>query len=309
MAEPLRPGFERFPRRFASLDELPPAVRDAILRVEDPAGIVLLMILPPQEYAVQRKNWLRYLPFGWRVTPPRWLAFGPCQITLVEAAPDGGVRTAVIPFADLLEIRLVSVLLYAYLELAWRGAGRVERRRLEFNFVGERLVRRGIDHMRDVLRVAWRHGAAPDAPVALANIMPLKFRNYLRAALLPGEPILDAAYQPAIRQGERRPRRYLSPNRAIARTDHALILVEEDHPGSRRDYMMVQCYYPLAHLSAAALDVGQDARWLRLWFGAQTCGQEVRLPLEADTSAVLDDALRPWLAARAPVRALLPELP
>lgn len=299
MVEPLRPGLERFPRRFASPDELPPPVRDAVLRVEDPAGIVLLMILPPQEYAVQRKNWLRYLPFGWRVTPPRWLAFGPCQITLVEAAPDGSVRTEVIPFADLLEIRLVSVLLYAYLELAWQGAGCVERRRLEFNFVGERLVRCGVDHMRDMLHVAWRPGAAPAAPVALASIMPLKFRNYLRLALLPDEPILDAVYQPAIRRRERRPRRYLSPNRAIARTNHALIVVEEDHPGSRRDYMMVQCYYPLAHLGAATLNAGCDAHWLRLWFGAQACGQEVCLPLEMDAATVLGDALRPWLAARA----------
>lgn len=304
MPEPLRPGFERFPRKVTR-EEVPEAVWRALARAEDPAAISLLLIMPPQEYALARKNWLRYLPFGWRMTPPRWLAFGVCQLTVIEAGPDDIYHTTIIPYSAILDVQLVSVLLYAYVEFAWLEAAGVKQLSIEFNFVGERLVQTGLDHLRAALRVGVRQGE-PVAPPAAMGDLPLKFRNYLRGSLLPSEPLLNVAYQPAVRRPESRLRRYLSPNRAIALTDHCLILIEEDHPQSRRDYMMVQRYYPLAHLQSALFG-GDDPVWLRLWLGEQTRGEEVRLPLHADAAAALRGAFQPWAVAQPRVQALLAE--
>ncbi len=304
MPEPLRPGLERFPRRVTR-EEVPEAVWSALTQAEDPAAVALLMIMPPQEYAVTRKNWLRYLPFGWRITPPRWIAFGACQLTVIEAGPGDIYHTTIIPYAAILDLKLVSVLLYAYVEFAWLESAGVERLRIEFNFVGERLVQRGLDHLRAALRVGVRQGEPVALPPAM-GALPLKFRNYLRGSLLPSESLLDVAYQPAVRRSDSRLHRYLSPNRAIALTDHAVIVIEEDHPQSRRDYMMIQRYYPLAHVQSALFS-GSDPIWLRLWLGEQMRGEEVRLPLQADAAAVLRGAFRPWAAAKPPVQTLVAE--
>jgi hypothetical protein len=276
-----------------------------LAHAEDPATIALLLVMPPQEYALSRKNWLRYLPFGWRVTPVRWLAFGACQLTVIEAQPGGTYSRTIIPYPAILSVRLVSVLLYAYVEFAWLDGANVQRMTIEFNFVGERLVQIGLTHLRTALSVSLRHGAPAATPPALRDL-PLKFRNYLRTSLLPTEHLLDVVYQPAVRQPESRLRRYLSPNRAIGLTDQSLILVEEDHPHSRRDYMMVQHYYSLAHLRAARFS-GADPVWLRLWMGEQTRGEEVRLPLDEHTAAALSAAFRPWMSTQQPVQTLLPE--
>ncbi len=304
MPEPLRPGFERFPRKVTR-EEIPDPVWDALARAEDTSAIYLLMIMPPQAYAVSRRNWRRYLPFGWRHTPPRWLAFGACQVTLVEAAPDSPIQTTVIPYEAILDLQLVSVLLYAYLEFVWLTPTGVEHTRIEFNFVGERLVKSGLEHLRATLRVGLRQRDPVVPPDAMADL-PLKFRNYLRLSLLPGEPLLDVVYQPAVRQSETRLRRYLSPNRALALTDHAVIVIEEDHPQSHRDYMMVQRHYPLTHLQSA-LFTGADPTWLRLWLGERTNGEEVRLPLETAAAAVLRDAFAPWIVTQQAVRNLVSE--
>ena len=62
----------------------------------------------------------------------------------------------------------------------------------------------------------------------LANA-PGKLRDYLRAVLLPTEPLLMAVYQSALccSKGWTCSRR-LSPNRIVAITDRHLILVEEE---------------------------------------------------------------------------------
>lgn len=92
----VRRGCERFIRDVTKLEELSEPVRAAVEEQFAPELPWLALFIPPQDYPVQRMGWLRELPFGWRRTPPRTLAFGDERIVIIEDL-GGAPRTIVVP--------------------------------------------------------------------------------------------------------------------------------------------------------------------------------------------------------------------
>ena len=244
-----------FLTRVASLDDLPPAVATAIQSHAADLPIETMLALPPQRYPLWRSNRWRVLPFGWRVTPHRILAFTPEALIIADEEQTGMVTARRVPLASVLGLELTVNLLYGCLGLTWGEAGRVEALRLEFSAVGMSLLRRTLD--------AWRVGlprpAADAAPgISLAGL-PLKFRNYLRTALLPGEQVRAACFQPEISLGSGWFRPRLTPNRTVALTDWHVIVLAEDGSRTVANYSLITQIYPWRNVRGLDLGPGTAA--------------------------------------------------
>jgi len=216
----------------------------------------LILNIPSQEYPILRHNWRRVLPFGWRITPRRVVAFGADRlVVLTEIAGDQFSET-VIPYPALLALRVTTVLLYGQLDLVWAGRDGAEHLTVEFNVAGRNLLYRGLDTVR---QAAAPPVAAPDSPPAARTLadLPLKFRNYARFSLLPGEVLLGAVYQDHIRRSEGWRHPQIAPNRAVAVTDRHVLMIE-DGERMRADYAMIVSYIPRQHVQPISTAPGEE---------------------------------------------------
>ncbi|RPI96679.1 MAG: hypothetical protein EHM39_10630 [Chloroflexi bacterium] len=289
----------RFPIPISAVDDLLPPVRAALIQ---PASTSQRIIrIPPGAYPIRRSAWLFELSFGWRRTPERFLGFGDDCLTIAEINDDGKVSAAQIPLACLLEIHMETVLLYSSLEFVWMQGKHIETKKIEYNTVGETLIRRQIDRTRAACPTMLAPIPVPPREETLAPL-PLKFRNYLRSCLLPGEPLHAAVFQPAIRQTAGTFRPYISPNRAIGITERFVILVEDrqvlrrGERSAERDYAMIEHFYPLQHIEHITLDTTPDVSWLRLHYAQHVQhggGADVGIPLLPAHAGLLLDALQP----------------
>ncbi|MBI5668216.1 MAG: hypothetical protein HZC41_09435 [Chloroflexi bacterium] len=268
-----------------ALDDLPAPVGDALRRHLAEADIRSIIVIPPQDYAIHREaRWKKNLPFGWRMTPQRTLAFGSRQIVLVEADNNGAINTRVIPLDCLVYVRLGTILLYAYLELAWLDGQHIEKRLIEYNAVGEQLIRQQVNRARQT--ISNRLPPAPLPPLASTAHLPFKFNNYLKYSLLPGEPVLAAVHQPAIKRGDGWLQPYLSPNRTIAVTDRFLLLLEEPERRRKTTYGIITGFVPLDRVRQVAFRQSDDLSWIRLDLGGEAV-ESVEIPLETPNADVL----------------------
>lgn len=257
-----------FPTLVTSVETLSAPLQEALRpHCSETSHIVRI---PPGYYPFRRVVGKIHLPFGWRQTPERILAFDPEAIIIVESNPAGLVTTTPVPRTALFKIHVFVFLLYSYLELVWADRDHVETRTFEYNTVGERFVLQGIDRLR-----AAYPPALPPAPVgdqkAMLTPLPLKYRNYLRDSLLPDEQLYTAIFQPAIRQGTGLLRTYLAPDRAVGITARQLIMVENrrDRFASEEDYATYCCFYPLAQIQHMSIEAAADVSWLKL---QHSCG-------------------------------------
>jgi hypothetical protein len=216
---------------------------------------------------------------------------------VVEIERDGVPTTTAIPLETLIDIHLVEILLYAFLELTWIGTQRIETMKIEYNLVGQALIQRGIDQVRAMLPPRPRPGSPLQAEASIADL-PLMFRNYGRRSLLPAEPLCAVVYQPAIRQAKDRFHRLIAPNRTIAVTERCVLVIEDQrHRVHRRyaagtDYAVVRHFYPLSHIGCATFEPGAGVHWLRLKLGTPDLAHEASIPLESPGAKVLREALR-----------------
>ena len=276
----------RFAKQVHSVNDLPLPVRDLIRQSQPDGSIQLIVTIPPDRYPVRRGNWALELPFGWRTTPERTVVFGQESITIAQANPQGELAATVISLADLIDIHMVGILLYAFVEFAWAVADRIETIRLEYNAVGDRLIWRGVDLTRAMFPPRIRPDPAAEPEVSLARL-PMKFRNYLRFSLLPTERLLAAIYQPAIPRATRWFHSFISPNRALAITDRGVISIEDRHHQKRGshwphgDYAVIRHSYPLNQIERIAIASEFDLCWLRLRLGTGGAKREISIPLQA----------------------------
>lgn len=219
-----RKAIHDFAARVASLDDLPPSTAAAIRQHTSDAAIQALLTLPSQRYPLARAHRWRVLPFGWRLTPDRVLAYTPEALLVAETDAAGNVTVRGVPLDAVLVFEVTVNLLYGCLALHWVEDGRVVLQNLEFSTVGLHMMRTALD--------AWRKGLpyppVDPAPGTSLAALPLKFRNYLRTALLPGEAVRAACFLPEVpaNGGWLRSRR--APNRTVAFTDWHVIVLEED---------------------------------------------------------------------------------
>jgi hypothetical protein len=204
----------------------------------------------------------------------------------------------VIPLADLLAIRLVSVLLYMYLELTWMSRDQCETIKIEFNAVGERMIKRELDHVRAVLaaQLPSQIGTVQEVPI---THFPFKFQSYTYEDLLPGEKICLGVCEPKIQASSRYIHSYLSPNRVFVLTDKQLLVLEDRNrrflEADLSEYWMERCFYPRAQIRSVQFEPQPNVTWMHLCLGDRLA-HEVRLPLLEPRAAVLQDAVAEWLA-------------
>jgi hypothetical protein len=282
-----RPGCELFPRIVHSLEELPEPMSDLLSQVR----FRQIIHLPSHSYPVRRTFWRFDLTLGWRRTPPRTLVFSDEQILIIEGLSADSLRTIEIPLDCLLSIRLVSVLLYMYVELTWMAADRTEALKIEFNAVGERMIKRELDQARTTI-AKKQPRLAP--PVSLKHF-PFKFQTYTYGDLLPGEQILLGVYEPRIRTTNQYLRTYMSPNRALVLTDqHLLVLQDQNRIFGDTDlssYWMDRCFYPRAHVQNVKFEDEPNVTWMDLFL----TGETVRYPLTEPRAAELREPIGRWL--------------
>lgn len=290
-----------FPAAVRSSGDLPAGVREAVLSHQSDASIRQIITIPPHEYPVRRTAWFFELPFGWRITPERTLAFGKDTLTLIEVERGAVSRAMSIPLAALLDIHLYQVLLYSWVELVWEGQGGEQATRIEYNSVGTSLIWQGLTCIRETFPHCGFHDPSVSPGVDLAQF-PLKFRNYLRHSLMSDEPLVVAVYQPALRPSTRRWQRFISPNRTVAVTERNVIVVGDDRHRFRRrdtadaDYAVSRHFYPLAQLQRASVESGPDFDQLRLRFGIRHVRHDVALPLAPPYAQQLCDLLHTRLS-------------
>lgn len=293
----MKKSIHYFLYRIASLDDLPADVATLIHHQTGDQTIENLILIPPQDYAVTPQGWRLSLPFLWRRTPERTVAFTPTRIVVVEAEADRRLTTITIPLDCLVGINLTVVLLYAFFELTWLEGQGAQTLRIEFNAVGEHIVRQALERVRARTSPPIADLAPnPDAWAGLAEA-PIKFRSYLRYHLAPDETVALAVYQPSIKRGEGWFQPTLGPNRALALTDRELLLLEDPRDRLTTRYGLAVRFYPLRRLWGMTWHESPNAIWLHLAFDDHA-GVEVRVPLSASLAA----RVKPALAAAAPSR-------
>ncbi len=276
-----------------SLDTLPRETAAAIQAQAHGQALDGLLVIPPQEYPVVRSGRLLHLPFLWRITPKRTLAFGERDLICVSVDSHGQAITHTIPLNSIISLEIATVLLYAWAQFTWTAHGQVETLKIEFNAVGEHILRRRLGAIRGVSFAPHCELIARDPDVESdAAAMPLKFRNYLNYALLKGEALRAVLFQPAFRRGEGRLRPYLAPNRAIGLTDRSVVLVEEDVAG-HNTYGVITRYFPLEKIADARFESDDHCVWLSMAIGESGATQTVRLPVQTSRAPALEAALAP----------------
>ncbi len=251
-----------------------------------------IIFAPAQEYAIIRENRLFSIKFGQRITPERTLIFGDDQLLVIEKQRDSTFNEIVIPFGNLLYVDLAIVLLYGYVTFCWMAGGTLQTLKIEYNGVGDRLMRAEVERLRKTM-------LCPEvsAPVlsradwaAIWNSMPLKFANYLYYALFAGEPVLRAVFQPTLNP-ERRAR--VSEDRTLALTPEGMIVLEEAREFSK--FGMVIRYYPARVIREMRFERAGDRVWLRMSVGASGFCEEAAIPLSESNAACFSEAVQRFM--------------
>ena len=128
----------------ASLDDLPPSVKAALVEQLKPGETIRQIISAPRQRVLgpDVAGWRRWLaavlPWDW--TPDWTLVVTGSQLLAAAgtSADEEPVVTAT-PISDLLSLELGTILLFSWFEWSWVVAGRPERTRIYFNTVSDRL--------------------------------------------------------------------------------------------------------------------------------------------------------------------------
>ena len=273
-----------FLRQVAAPEDLPPDIAALVRRhLPDYEGIITI---PPQDYPIPRLGWMRALPFAWRTTPARTLVFGPEYILIIESTSLWGPRTTLVPLADVLYSEITVNLLYACLRLVWASDEGRQAAIIEFDATGMEPLRQQFDRARARTSTGRLHPALPGQSGRLEDL-PLKFYNYAHYALLPGEHVQAAFYQPSVRRMSDWPPPQLGPNRAFLLTDlHLMVSAELTH-GPASKYGVVTRVIPRGQIRAVECENGQETRLLCLMLGSGISAMRLSYPLSREHAAAL----------------------
>ncbi len=217
------------------------------------------------------------------------MVFGDDQLLVIEKPRDSALDEIVIPFENLVQVDLATILLYGYVCFHWIAGNALQTLKIEYNNLGDLLMRAEVERLR--IRIRCPEG---DAAVlsqaewtAILKSMPLKFAYYLQYALFPGEVVLRVIFQPTINP-KRRSR--ASEDRTLALTSEGMIVLEAAREFS--NYGMVIRYFPIGAIRGIRFEPASDQVWLRLSLGAAGIAEETALPLSGSNASSLCDALR-----------------
>jgi len=304
MRSPNYRSYLDFPYFVESVNQLPVRAAAEIRLHQSEPSIHSITVFPPQHYSTMRlgrwsRPWL-----GLRKTPRRTVVLGDHQAIIVAVDRGGRQTTRIIPYTALIDIELALMILYAYVQFSWIDEGQAETVKIEFNAVRTAIIREQLDWLRDMISARIRYPVpCPEGELdSLLAKAPGKLRSYLRAALLPAEPLLIAVYQSALRRSKGWVRSHgISPNRIVAITDRHLILVEEEfvpYP----TYGAITRFCPLDCIRFVTFESGSDAIRMMVARGTGQTTHEIGIPLSQANAAVLRDAFGTTMAI--PIRDL-----
>lgn len=209
-------------------------------------------------------------PYSVFIPPTKWDAAGkrPKVFSMLE---DGvmyfedmktEVKQVFYPFKDILYVEIGRMLLSSWMTIHGMVHGQYRQSTISYNTVRDDLFDPIIERIREEI--------SPDESLLeghngekLSDLkqLDLKFLNYTKQSLLPGEKIINIIYQPKVQEANERIMETLPEHtHAVVLTDNELILIKEDnhkYKNVHSNYGVVKDFIPLNHIkdvSAEALD-------------------------------------------------------
>ena len=257
---------------IASLDDLPPPVKAALVEQLKPGETIRQIISAPRQHVLGTgvAGWRRWLaavlPWDWT---PDWTLVVTNSRLLAAAstsADDVPVVTAT-PIADLLSFELGTILLFSWFDWTWANEGRLERQRIYFNTVSDRLFWDALLFLRRSL-ITDADLPPPQSGRGLERLahLPYKFKNLIpHRLLLPDEEIQALVYRPDIWTARKGPfRRKRASALALALTNYHLVITQEDSGADLANYGLITCYCPRGRIGEVTVTRTGDDVWLKV---------------------------------------------
>ena len=256
---------------IASLVDLPPPVKAALVEQLKPGETIRQIISAPGQRVLgpEVAGWRRWLaavlPWDWT---PDWtlVVTGSRLLAAAGTSADEEPVVTATPISDLLSFELGTILLFSWFEWSWAVAGRLERTRIYFNTVSDRLFWDALLFLRRSLIIDADLPPPQDGRglERLANL-PYKFKNLIpHRLLLPDEEIQALVYRPGIWTAHMGPfRRKRAPALALALTNYHLMVTQEDMGADLANYGLITRYYPRGRIVAATVTRTGDDVWLK----------------------------------------------
>ena len=207
-------------------------------------------------------------PYSIYIPPSKWDAEGkrPKVFSMVE---DGimyfeDVKTEVkevfYPYKNILYVEIGRMLLSSWMTIHGMVDGTYRQSTISYNTVRDDLFDPIIEKIRAQI--------SPEASVLedqngerLSDLkqLDLKFLNYTKQSLLPGEKIVNIIYQPKIQEASGKLMKALPEHtHAVVLTDNELILIKEDnhkYKNVHSNYGVVKDFIPLDHITKLTTDL------------------------------------------------------
>ncbi len=206
-------------------------------------------------------------PYSVFIPPTKWDAAGkrPKVFTMVE---DGiiyfedmktEVKQVFYPFKDILYVEIGRMLLSSWMTIHGMVHGQYRQSTISYNTVRDDLFDPIIDKIREQISPdeALLEGHNGERLSDLKQL-DLKFLNYTKQSLLPGEKIINIIYQPKAHDEHGRSMETMPEHtHAVVLTDNELILIKEDnhqYKNVHSNYGVVKDFIPLNHISRLSTD-------------------------------------------------------
>jgi hypothetical protein len=273
---------------IASLDDLPPLVKTALVEKLKPGEMIRQIISAPRQHVLGAgiAGWRRWLaavlPWDWT---PDWtlVVTGSRLLVAASTAADEAPVITETPIAELLSFELGTILLFSWIDWAWVNEGRLEHQRIYFNTVSDRLFWETLAFLR---RSLITDADLPPAQSGrglerLANL-PYKFKNLIpHRLLLPDEEIQALVYRPDIWTARIGPfRRKRAPALALALTNYHLVVTQEDMGAGLANYGLITRYYPRNRIAAMTLEHAESDLWLKITLAHEGAEDSFRVLFE-----------------------------
>lgn len=284
-----------------TLDELGTELATWLAQELEPGETVRqVLVAPRQRYLNTRQvrtNWLISM-FAWKNTPDHVLLLTDRRLFLVTFPPGGrDPYLTSIPIPAIFSLEIGKILLFSWFELAWAGDGQLKRNRVYFNTACEACF----DQLQETLvndlpgKAGQWVGSGGRNLAALA-MLPYKFHVHTQSILLPHESIHAFFYRPAIRTKHFGGiTRHIAPAVLLLLSDFHLLLIQDGQSEAGSNYGMITQWRSRCTVNPPVFRHEQNRSWAFLKFNQAEVTEELRLQIDQDAAARLEEMFARWL--------------
>lgn len=211
-------------------------------------------------------------PYSVFIPPNKWDTAGkrPKVFSMVE---DGimyfedmktEVKQVFYPFEDILYVEIGRMLLSSWMTIHGMVHGQYRQSTISYNTVRDDLFDPIIERIRTCITPdeALLEGQNGERLSDLKQL-DMKFLNYTKNSLLPGEKIINIIYQPSVQEAHQQTMSELPEHtHAVVLTDNELILIKEDnhkYKNIHSNYGVVKEFIPLTHIAEMSTEEAQSS--------------------------------------------------